>query len=334
MELLHTPKPWLRAKLLAGDSTELLDAEPTLGLEHYVTTYYLYIYAPDKDVVRLTNILSSLAIPYYLNAYHVNLQVSDKVYIYNRAHLSDYQQQFILQLVQQGLYTDSFSSFLDGCLQYTDVGLLNNEDFLNQAFLANLNKPIAKRFNRLLDIIVASVLLILSLPVLLITAIAIKLESNGNVIYKQKRTGLYNQEFEILKFRSMRVDAEQQGAQWSSKQDSRITRVGNVIRKTRIDELPQLLNVLKGEMSVIGPRPEREIFIKELEQVIPFYRCRHLIKPGITGLAQVSFGYGSSVSDAVHKHRYDVFYLKHRSLWMDIKILFKTVKTVILGQGL
>ena len=114
----------------------------------------------------------------------------------------------------------------------------------------------------------------------------------------------------------------------------KLPKYGRILRVTSLDELPQFFNVLKGEMSVIGPRPEREIFIKELEQVIPFYRCRHLIKPGITGLAQVSFGYGSSVSDAVHKHRYDVFYLKHRSLWMDIKILFKTVKTVILGQGL
>jgi exopolysaccharide biosynthesis polyprenyl glycosylphosphotransferase len=334
MELLHTNKPWVRAELLAGDSTDLLDSEPTLGLEHYLTTYCLYIYAPDADVVKLTKFLSGLTIPYYLNAYHINLQAGDKVYIYNRLYLSNYQQQFVLQLIQQGLQVGSFSCFLDHYLQYTDINLLTNEDFLNQNFLATLNKPIAKRFIRLLDIILASFLLFLSFPILFFAAIAIKLESKGNIIYKQKRTGLYNQEFEILKFRSMRADAEQQGAQWSSKQDSRITRVGNVIRKTRIDELPQLINVLKGEMSVIGPRPEREIFIKELEQVIPFYRCRHLIKPGITGLAQVSFGYGASVSDAVHKHRYDVFYLKHRSLWLDIKILFRTIKTVILGQGL
>jgi exopolysaccharide biosynthesis polyprenyl glycosylphosphotransferase len=334
MELLHTPKPWLRAELLASDSAELLKSEAALGLEHYLTACYLYIYAPDTDVIKLTKVLSDLAIPYYLNAYHVNLKVGDQVYLYNRTHLSDYQQQFVLQLIQQGLQVASFSQFIDKHLQYSEVGLLANEDFLNQNFLAALNKPISKRFTRLLDIIVASLLLFLSLPILIIAALAIKLESKGNIIYKQKRTGLYNQEFEILKFRSMRADAEQQGAQWSSKQDSRITRVGNVIRKTRIDELPQLINVLKGEMSVIGPRPEREVFIKELERVIPFYRCRHLIKPGITGLAQVSFGYGSSVSDAVHKHRYDMFYLKHRSLWMDIKILFRTVKTVILGQGL
>lgn len=334
MELLNTHKPWVRAELLASDSVELLESKPTHYLEHYLVTHYLYIYAPDTDVMKLTQVLTDLAIPYYVNAYHINLQAGDKIYIYNQANLSAYQQQFILQLIQQGLQISAFSSFLDGYLQYSEIGLLNNEDFLNQQFLNALNQPMGQRLTRLLDVSLASVLLLLSLPVLITTAIAIKLESKGGIIYKQKRTGLYNQEFEILKFRSMCANAEQQGAQWCSKQDSRITRVGSLIRKTRIDELPQLINVLKGDMSVIGPRPEREVFIKELEQIIPFYRCRHLIKPGITGLAQVSFGYGASVTDAVHKHRYDMFYLKHRSLWMDIKILFKTIKTVILGQGL
>jgi exopolysaccharide biosynthesis polyprenyl glycosylphosphotransferase len=334
MDISHSLKPWLRADLLASNSVDLLQAEPALSLEHYLATYYLYIYAPENEVVKLTKVLAGLAIPYYLNAYHVNLQAGDRVYIYNQAKLSDYQQQFILQLVQQGLQVNAFNRFLDHYLQYAEINLLSNEDFLNKEFLSVLNNPVHTRLKRLLDIILASFLLLLSLPVLAITALAIKLESEGKIIYKQKRTGLHNQEFEILKFRSMRADAEKNGAQWSSKADQRITRVGNFIRKTRIDELPQLVNVLKGEMSVIGPRPEREIFIKELEKVIPFYRCRHLIKPGITGLSQVSLGYGSSVSDAVHKHRYDIFYLKYHNLWMDIKILFKTIKTVILGQGL
>jgi lipopolysaccharide/colanic/teichoic acid biosynthesis glycosyltransferase len=128
-------------------------------------------------------------------------------------------------------------------------------------------------------------------------------------------------------------DAEKDGARWASKQDSRITRVGKFIRKTRIDELPQLLNVLKGEMSLVGPRPEREVFIRDLEKQIPFYRFRHTVKPGVTGLAQVRYTYGASVADAMHKHRYDIYYIKHQSVWMDMRILFDTVRVVLTGQG-
>ena len=131
----------------------------------------------------------------------------------------------------------------------------------------------------------------------------------------------------------MRNDAEKNGAQWASQNDSRVTKVGNFIRKTRIDELPQLINVFKGEMSLVGPRPEREVFISELENTIPYYRFRHSVKPGITGLAQVKYPYGASIEDAAWKHRYDVYYIKHQSLLLDIKILLLTVKVVLFGMG-
>ncbi|MCD9508982.1 sugar transferase, partial [Photobacterium phosphoreum] len=122
-------------------------------------------------------------------------------------------------------------------------------------------------------------------------------------------------------------------AQWASKNDARVTRVGKFIRKTRIDELPQLINIIKGEMSLIGPRPEREVFIEELEKTIPYYRFRHAIKPGVTGLAQVKYAYGASVEDAVWKHKYDIYYIKHQSLMLDIKVILLTVKTVVFGMG-
>ncbi len=186
---------------------------------------------------------------------------------------------------------------------------------------------------RLLDVSVSLLLLALTLPIWLITAIAIKWESPGAVFFQQRRTGLFNQEFNILKFRSMCEDAEKDGARWASKNDSRITRVGKFIRKTRIDELPQLLNVLKGEMSMVGPRPEREVFIRDLEKHIPFYRVRHTVKPGVTGLAQVSYTYGASLEDAKHKHRYDMAYIRHQSVWMDLRILWNTVRVVLTGQG-
>ena len=131
----------------------------------------------------------------------------------------------------------------------------------------------------------------------------------------------------------MRNDAEKNGAQWASKNDARVTRVGKFIRKTRIDELPQLINILKGEMSLVGPRPEREVFIKDLETQIPYYRFRHAIKPGVTGLAQVKYAYGASVEDAIWKHKYDIHYIKHQSLRMDLKIILRTVKTVLFGMG-
>ena len=186
---------------------------------------------------------------------------------------------------------------------------------------------------RILDLFFVALLSVIAIPVGIITAVAIKKESPGPVFYRQKRVGQYNQEFEVIKFRSMRADAEKNGAQWASKNDSRVTRVGNFIRKTRIDELPQLINVLKGEMSMVGPRPEREVFIKELETVIPYYRFRHAVKPGITGLAQVKYPYGASVEDAVWKHKYDIYYIKHQSFFMDAKILLLTVKAVLFGMG-
>ena len=131
----------------------------------------------------------------------------------------------------------------------------------------------------------------------------------------------------------MRNDAEKNGAQWASKNDARVTRVGKFIRKTRIDELPQLINIVKGEMSLVGPRPEREVFIETLEKEIPYYRFRHAVKPGVTGLAQVKYAYGASVEDALWKHKYDIYYIKHQNVWLDLKVILLTVKTVIFGMG-
>ena len=179
----------------------------------------------------------------------------------------------------------------------------------------------------------ALLLLILTLPISLIIALLIKLESRGPVFYKQERTGLYNETFKVIKFRSMNTEAEKNGAQWANKNDSRVTRVGRFIRATRIDELPQVINIIRGDMSIVGPRPEREIFIKDLEKEIPYYRFRHAVKPGVTGLAQVSYPYGASLEDAVWKHKYDIYYIKNHSTWADIKILFKTFKVVLLGMG-
>lgn len=174
---------------------------------------------------------------------------------------------------------------------------------------------------------------LLSLPIVIVTAILIKLESRGPVFYRQERVGKNGRTFVLAKFRSMRVDAEQDGPVWASKGDSRTTRVGKVIRKIRVDEIPQFWNILKGEMSFVGPRPERPHFVAQLAEEIPFYEQRHLIAPGLTGWAQIKYPYGASIEDARQKLQYDLFYIKNHSLMLDAIIMFETIKIILFGRG-
>lgn len=196
-----------------------------------------------------------------------------------------------------------------------------------------LHNPFGLRLKRLLDVFFALGLLLIALPIMILTAILIKLESRGPVIFRQTRIGLNGRPFEILKFRSMVRDAERNGAVWAAHSDPRTTRVGRVIRTLRIDELPQLVNVLRGEMSFIGPRPERPEFTSMLEEEIPFYELRQVVRPGITGWAQVMYAYGSSIEDAREKLQYDLYYIKNYSVLLDVGILFKTFRVVLLGRG-
>ena len=176
--------------------------------------------------------------------------------------------------------------------------------------------------------------LILSFPIALITAILIKLESKGPIFYRQERVGLNGKVFKVIKFRSMRSDAEKDGKPvWATADDERTTRVGKIIRKIRVDEIPQFWNIIKGEMSFVGPRPERPHFVAQLAEEIPFYEHRHLVAPGLTGWAQIKYPYGASVEDARHKLQYDLFYIKNQSLALDFVIVFETVKTVIFSKG-
>jgi exopolysaccharide biosynthesis polyprenyl glycosylphosphotransferase len=191
-----------------------------------------------------------------------------------------------------------------------------------------------KKLKRLIDIGVSLAFLIISSPVLLVTAILIKLESEGDIFYRQERCGINGSLFKIIKFRSMRNDAEKlTGPVWSQKDDPRITKIGKFIRRTRIDEIPQIINVLKGEMSIVGPRPERPYFVEKLSKEIPYYKRRLKVRPGITGWAQVKHKYDENIEDVKIKLRYDLFYIENMSLRMDFKILFRTVFVMILGQG-
>ena len=186
---------------------------------------------------------------------------------------------------------------------------------------------------RLLDILLSLAGLILSSPITLLVAACIKLESPGPVFYLQERVGAKDRTFRVIKFRSMRQDAEKDGAAWAKQDDPRVTRVGRIIRKTRIDEIPQMLNILKGEMSFVGPRPERPMFVEQLTRSIPYYALRHTVKPGLTGWAQVCYPYGASEEDALRKLEYDLYYIKNLTLFLDLLIVFRTVKTVLLQRG-
>src|SRR5205809_245996 len=193
-------------------------------------------------------------------------------------------------------------------------------------------------FQRLLkrafDISVSGAMLVTTLPVMLAAALAVWLETGRPILYRQKRVGESGRVFEIFKFRSMRVDAEKDGvARWAKKNDDRITRVGKFVRSTRVDELPQLINVLRGDMSFVGPRPERPPFVHELSRKVPFYASRHSVKPGITGWAQVRYPYGASVDDAVQKLQFDLYYVKNNSLFLDLVILLQTAQVVLFGKG-
>jgi len=186
---------------------------------------------------------------------------------------------------------------------------------------------------RAFDICVSGAMLVATLPIMLIAALAIWLETGRPILYRQKRVGQSGQVFEIFKFRSMRVDAEKDGvARWAKKNDDRITRVGKFVRLTRVDELPQLINVMRGDMSFVGPRPERPPFVHDLSRKVPFYASRHSVKPGITGWAQVRYPYGASVDDAVQKLQFDLYYVKNHSLFLDLVILFQTAQVVLFGH--
>lgn len=209
--------------------------------------------------------------------------------------------------------------------EYISKNALNfKEKYLNN---------IASRVKRFSDILISFFLLIITFPILIISAILIKIEDNGPIFYVQKRTGLYEQIFRIIKLRSMKVNSEMHGPVWSNKSDKRVTKVGFFLRKSRIDELPQLWNVLIGEMSLIGPRPERPEIEENLNKKINHYKFRHIIKPGLSGWAQVNFPYGASVIDSKEKLSYDFFYIKNKSIWLDILIFIKTLKIILTLSG-
>jgi sugar transferase (PEP-CTERM system associated) len=238
----------------------------------------------------------------------------------------------LLQCKLSGVKVTELSSFYErerGQLRIDSMNaswLVFGEGFRQDTF-----REIVKRG---FDVAVSVVLLLLTLPIMLFTALLVLLEDGAPVLYRQQRVGQVGETFDILKFRSMRKDAEKDGKpRWASASDDRTTRIGRIIRKLRIDELPQIINVLRGEMSFVGPRPERPFFVNELAVQIPYYNARHSIKPGISGWAQVRYPYGASLEDAIEKLQYDLYYVKNHTLFLDIMILVETVQVVLWGKG-
>jgi sugar transferase (PEP-CTERM system associated) len=223
------------------------------------------------------------------------------------------------------------TGFCERVLRRIPVAHLRTSDF---AFADELTvSPLRRLAKRGFDVAVASVLLLCAAPFLVLVALAIKLDSKGPLFYRQERVGLGGKSYWLWKFRSMCTDAEKDGAVWARANDDRVTRMGRFIRKTRIDEIPQVFNVLVGDMSFVGPRPERPVFVEQLKQQIPFYGLREAVKPGITGWAQIRYPYGASVEDARNKLEFDLYYVKNGSLFLDIGIIFHTVRHVLLGRG-
>lgn len=208
-----------------------------------------------------------------------------------------------------------------------DQWLLSSEGF------SLLYKEYVQKIKRLVDIGFSSLLLLLTAPLFGITALAVRLDSPGPIFYKQERIGKGRKPFTIYKFRSMREDAEKGGARWAVERDPRVTRIGHLLRLTHVDELPQIWNVFRGDMSVVGPRPERPEFVRMLEETVPYYAVRHSVQPGITGWAQVSYRYGASIEDAMRKLESDLYYVKNMSLFLDLKIMLRTVGVVFLTDG-
>lgn len=266
-----------------------------------------------------------------LSAYVANLGATEVVLALeerrNALPLKD-----LLRVKTAGVHVNEFSSFLERETGRVDLDTLNPSWLIFSDGFSS-GRAISSVAKRAFDILASGLLLLLTFPVILLFAVIVKLDSKGPAFFRQKRVGLYGQTFELIKLRSMRTDAEKDGAKWAEKNDSRITRVGAFIRKVRIDELPQVWTVLTGHMSFVGPRPEVPTFVDDLDDKLPYYAERHMVKPGITGWAQINYPYGASIEDARHKLEYDLYYAKNYTPFLDLLIMLQTLRVVLWSEG-
>jgi sugar transferase (PEP-CTERM system associated) len=266
-----------------------------------------------------------------LTRYVENLGVSEVVLALeerrNALPLAD-----LLRIKTTGVHVNDFSSFLERETGRVDLDTLNPSWLIFSDGFSS-SRAISSAAKRLFDVLVSLLLLVLTAPLIALFALLVKLDSKGPAFFRQTRVGLFGQSFDLIKLRSMRTDAEINGAQFAQENDPRVTRIGRFIRKVRIDELPQSWSVLKGEMSFVGPRPERPEFVSELEQHLPFYAERHMVKPGITGWAQINYPYGANLDDSRHKLEFDLYYAKNYTPFLDLLILLQTLRVVLWHEG-
>ncbi|MBK6801349.1 MAG: TIGR03013 family PEP-CTERM/XrtA system glycosyltransferase [Novosphingobium sp.] len=238
----------------------------------------------------------------------------------------------LLRIKTTGVHVNDFSTFIERETGRVDLDTVNPSWLIFSDGFSS-GRAVSSFAKRVFDLAASGLLLLISAPVIALFALLVKLDSKGPAFFRQTRVGLFGQNFDVIKLRSMRTDAEANGAQWAQKDDPRVTRLGKFIRMTRIDELPQTWSVLKGEMSFVGPRPERPEFVADLEEKLPYYAERHMVKPGITGWAQINYPYGASIEDSRHKLEYDLYYAKNYTPFLDLLILLQTLRVVLWHEG-
>jgi len=292
----------------------------------------------EYDLVHVTENKALNANYYILNKSNTEELLREKLEKADIIVIGDYRvnKELARELIEKrlnGKKIFDYSSFYETLAKKLPIKLLEDEWFLICPGFEKVGDGFYSKVKRIVDVAISTILLIITSPLFLIIPIIIKISSRGPIFYVQERSGLDEKRFKLIKFRTMVNNAEENGPQWASENDPRVTRVGKILRKLRLDELPQLINVLKGDMSLIGPRPERDYFIRELKAKIPYYSLRFYVKPGITGWAQINYRYGASIEDAIEKLAYDLYYIKNMSLLLDISIILKTIRVVLLGHG-
>jgi sugar transferase (PEP-CTERM system associated) len=238
----------------------------------------------------------------------------------------------LVRIRTAGVHVNDFSTFMERETGRVDLDTLNPSWLIFSDGFSS-GRAVSSALKRLFDIVASGLLLALTFPIIALFALIVKLDSRGPAFFRQERVGLYGRPFDVIKLRSMRTDAEKDGAQFAQANDPRVTRIGKFIRKVRIDELPQTWSVLKGQMSFVGPRPERPNFVADLEDKLPFYAERHMVKPGITGWAQINYPYGANLEDSRHKLEYDLYYAKNYTPFLDLLILLQTLRVVLWSEG-
>lgn len=320
-----------RRVLIVGAGPEARAVEQaltSLGFPQFEVVGFFPVGSPDKDVISADRLFARTA---HITNLVEALEVREVIVAQWDQRGGKLPMDDLLECRVRGVPVTDLAVFYERTRGEVPIESIKASHLIyGDGFAQGMGRRIVKRS---FDFLASAALFAVSFPIMAVTAVVIRLESPGPVIYRQERVGRGGRVFTCLKFRSMGVDAERNGPVWAQATDARVTRVGRFIRKTRIDELPQLWNVLRGEMSFVGPRPERPVFVEQLRAKIPFYEVRHSVKPGLTGWAQVRYSYGASVEDSCRKLQFDLYYVKNNSLFLDVLILLETVRVVLFREG-